>query len=868
MSLVWYPTNDNEDLGKLNAKANIGIFVGYAPAKKAFRIYNNKTWKIIETIHVMFDELTVMASEQFSLGPGFQVLTHAISSSGLVPNIILQQPCNPPKRDDWDTLFQPLFDEYFNPTNIVVSTILVAAAPRAVEIANSLVSTSIDQDAPSSSIPSTQDQEHSLIISQGVKESPKTSLFHDDPFHEFLHKDSTSQGSSSNVQEEGINFEETYALVVRIEAIRIFVANAANKNMTIFQIDVKTAFLNGELKEKVYVSQPKGFVNLEYPSHVQLIRHSSHEKQEMTYCCDSVDTPIVKKNKLDEDLQGTPVDATLYHGMIGSLMYLTSSRPDLIYAVCLCAWYQEKPTEKHLNAVKRIFRYLKRTINMVLWYLKDTDMSLTAYSDVDHAGCQDTRRSTSGSAQFLGDKLVSWSSKKQKSTAISKTQQVAARDEKWVPSAERQFWYTIKKVQDTDSYKFLLANKKCTVNAKFFRIIIDIHPRVYGVDFTDVPSEDTALTFIIENVDYPELIWEDFAYQIDHRKEKRSRRENMPYPRFTKIIINHFLKQHKSLTNLNHKHYHTIKDDGIKSRGKGSKGKKTAEESHETIDVSEESEPEPELAKKKTYSKRRVKKKVTLSADDNIISDDPDAAFELAKSISKTKVEEEEAHYLTDMQEDILFYIGIDVPTKHILDSKARSTETSDGLAAIQAQLNNLGREIKKVNEKVYAAQVGCELCKGPHYTKDCPLKEEGNTLEEAHTLEESLTKFIAESAKRHEENSNIIKEIRSSIDVVIRNQGASIKTLEIQIGQMSKVLQEIGIGGLPGSTEPNLRDHVKLISKAKADSSKIRLANPEIDDMVYSKKDAVLNSYKILKPSSTHFAQELKLEDHPRSII
>ncbi|GJX73497.1 retrovirus-related pol polyprotein from transposon TNT 1-94 [Tanacetum coccineum] len=119
---------------------------------------------------------------------------------------------------------------------------------------------------------------------------------------------------------------------------------------------------------------------------------------------------------------GKPVDATLYCGMIGSLMYLTSSRPVLIHAVCLCAWYQAKPTEKHLQAVKRIFRYLKGTINMGLWYSKDTDMSLTAYADADHAGCQDTRRSTSGSAQFLGDKLVSWSSKKQKSTAISSTE--------------------------------------------------------------------------------------------------------------------------------------------------------------------------------------------------------------------------------------------------------------------------------------------------------------------------------------------------------------------------------------------------------------------------------------------------------------
>ncbi|GKF74453.1 retrovirus-related pol polyprotein from transposon TNT 1-94, partial [Tanacetum coccineum] len=148
-----YPTNDSEDLGKLNEKADIGIFIGYEPAKKAFRIYNRRTQKIIETIHVTFDELTAMASKQFGSGPRLQVLTPATSSSGLVPNLIPQQPCNPPKRDDWDTLFQPLFDEYFNPPTIVVSIVPVAATPRVVEIADSPVSTSVDQDAPSSSIP-------------------------------------------------------------------------------------------------------------------------------------------------------------------------------------------------------------------------------------------------------------------------------------------------------------------------------------------------------------------------------------------------------------------------------------------------------------------------------------------------------------------------------------------------------------------------------------------------------------------------------------------------------------------------------------------------------------------------------------------
>ncbi|GJV05523.1 hypothetical protein Tco_1343179 [Tanacetum coccineum] len=134
-------------------------------------------------------------------------MTPATSSSGLVTNPIHQQPCNPPPRDDWDRLFQPMFDEYFNPPTIVVSPVLVVNAPRAVNLADSPVSTSINQDAPSTSIPLTQDQKHSLIISQGFEESPKTPHFHDDPLHESLHEDSISQGSSSNVRPIHTPFE-------------------------------------------------------------------------------------------------------------------------------------------------------------------------------------------------------------------------------------------------------------------------------------------------------------------------------------------------------------------------------------------------------------------------------------------------------------------------------------------------------------------------------------------------------------------------------------------------------------------------------------------------------------------------------------
>ncbi|GKE57497.1 hypothetical protein Tco_1496682 [Tanacetum coccineum] len=149
-----------------------------------------------------------MASNQFGSGLGLQLITPAISSSGLVPNTIPQQPCNPPNRDDWNHLFQSMFDEYFNPPTIAVSPVPVAAEPRTVDIADAPVSTSIDLDAPSTSIPSIQEQQHSTIISQGFKESSKTPHYHDDPLHESLHEDSTSQGSSSNVRPYHTPFEQ------------------------------------------------------------------------------------------------------------------------------------------------------------------------------------------------------------------------------------------------------------------------------------------------------------------------------------------------------------------------------------------------------------------------------------------------------------------------------------------------------------------------------------------------------------------------------------------------------------------------------------------------------------------------------------
>nr|GFA02784.1 retrovirus-related Pol polyprotein from transposon TNT 1-94 [Tanacetum cinerariifolium] len=252
-----------------------------------------------------------------------------------------------------------MFDEYFNPPSSAISPVQVAATPRAVDIAGSPSSTTIDLDAPSTSCSSTKQQQKSSIISQGVEE-PIPNAHFDNPCHELLYDNKrTSKKLCSNPhglmqckkkfmnlkgykfrnwclvqikQEEGINFEESFAPVARIEAIYIIVANVANKNMTIYHMDVKTAFLNRELKKEVYVSQPEGFVDQDNLSHVYTLK-----KAFMTSNKHHVhDTPMVEMSIMDEDLPGEPIDATLYRGMIGSLIYLTSSKPDLMCSVSGC----------------------------------------------------------------------------------------------------------------------------------------------------------------------------------------------------------------------------------------------------------------------------------------------------------------------------------------------------------------------------------------------------------------------------------------------------------------------------------------------------------------------------------------------------
>ncbi|GJT59323.1 retrotransposon protein, putative, ty3-gypsy subclass [Tanacetum coccineum] len=196
-------------------------------------------------------------------------------------------------------------------------------------------------------------------------------------------------------QEEGIDFEESFAPVARLEAVKSCFEKVYRLRKALYGLKQAPRTWYDELLNflmskglQIHQSPRDIFIN-QAKYTLELLKKHGVEK------CDSIGTPMATKPKMDADLSETPVDQTRYHSMIGSLMYLTSSRPDIVQAVCYCPRYQARPTKKNLKKVKRIFRYLKGTTNMGLWYPKDSGFELTAFLDADHASFLDTRKSTS-----------------------------------------------------------------------------------------------------------------------------------------------------------------------------------------------------------------------------------------------------------------------------------------------------------------------------------------------------------------------------------------------------------------------------------------------------------------------------------------
>jgi hypothetical protein len=358
-------------------------------------------------------------------------------------------------------------------------------------------------------------------------------------------------------QVAGLDFEETFAPVARLESIRILLAYAAHHSFRLFQMDVKSAFLNGPIKEEVYVEQPPGFEDDRYPDHVYKLSKVLYELKQaprvwyeclrdfiitnafkvgkadptlFTKTCDGDlfvcqiyvndiifgstnqksceefsrvmmqsfkmsmmgeltyflgfqvkqlnDGTFISQMKYTQDLLkrfgikdakpvktlmgtdghldlnkgGKSVDQKAYRSMIGSLLYLCASRPDIMLSVCMCARFQSDPKECHLVAVKRILRYLVSTPCFGIYYPKGSTFDLIRYSDSNYAGCKVDRKSTSGTCQFLGRSLVSWSSKKQTSVGLSTAEAdyVAARQccvqLIWMRQTLRDFGYNLSKV--------------------------------------------------------------------------------------------------------------------------------------------------------------------------------------------------------------------------------------------------------------------------------------------------------------------------------------------------------------------------------------------------------------------------------------
>nr|GEW41502.1 hypothetical protein [Tanacetum cinerariifolium] len=428
-----------------------------------------------------------MASEHHSSGPALHEMTPATISSGLVQKYSSSTPFVPSSRNDWDLLFQPMFDELLNPLSSVDHQAVQVIAPIAKVIPQvqddstcSHSSTMVDQDAPSASKSHTTTEIQSSVIPPEVEKDNldiKVAHIGNDPLHGVPITEVTSAQSSSTVsphqneqpdhpiQQQISKWTKDHllnnitgqlsrpvstrlqlheqALFCYYDAFLTFVAPKTYKEAFTqscwIQRCKRSSMSSNDLRNDndlllvqiydddiIFAASTLDLYDL-FPNLIGIfINQSKYSLESLKKygfeSCDLVDTPMVEKSKLDEDKEAKAVDPSHYRGMISTLIYLTTSRPNLQFAICMCARYQARPTEKHVHAVKMIFRYLCRTVHRGLWYPKDSFVALTAFADANHAGCQDTRRSTSGSVQFLGERLISWSSKRQKSAAISSTE--------------------------------------------------------------------------------------------------------------------------------------------------------------------------------------------------------------------------------------------------------------------------------------------------------------------------------------------------------------------------------------------------------------------------------------------------------------
>nr|GEW22514.1 uncharacterized mitochondrial protein AtMg00810-like [Tanacetum cinerariifolium] len=387
--------NTLDHLGKFDAKGDEGYFVGYSLSSKAFRVFNKRTKKVEENLHVDF-------------------LENKLIEKGAGPNWLF----------DIDTL-----TNFMNYVPVVVAGTSSTNISAHMDTKNCDASDGCNADVPENSgifnptaNISPESSSGLRLISKGdfsQKETPSlgNALTLSNRFEDSFREEADLSNMETSIPEEGIDYEEVFAPVARIEAIRLFLAYTSFMGFTVYQMDVKSAFLYGTInyeKDGIFLSQDN-YVG-------DIIKKFGYSDVRLT------NTPVDKENPWGKDGPSKDVELHLYRSMIGSLMYLTASRPDIMFAVCACTRHQVTRKECHLHAVKRIFRYLKGHPKLGLWYPKESPFDLMAYLDSDYGGATQDRKSTTEGYQFLGRRLISWQCKKQTivTTSITKAEYVAA----------------------------------------------------------------------------------------------------------------------------------------------------------------------------------------------------------------------------------------------------------------------------------------------------------------------------------------------------------------------------------------------------------------------------------------------------------
>ncbi|KAJ9565079.1 hypothetical protein OSB04_001045 [Centaurea solstitialis] len=495
---VCYILNNKDNLGKFDSKSDDRIFLGYSSISKTYRVFNKRRQTIEEMIHVKFDEsgptlphphdnseinqwadsffqvpdIPIADPSPQDLPDGFEENPTPPSQIPIPPLInatpitqVTPEPDQPTNSEDFSqtTVYQPPalrwtkdhpIDQVLgNPSSGVKTRRQSGNVYLYVNFISKNEPKEIDDALRDPAWVSAMQEELAEFIRNNVwllvpRPRKRTIIGSKWIFRNKLDEIGTIIRNKARLvaqgyrQEEGIDYDETFAPVARLEAIRLFLAFAVHMNFKVFQMDIKNAFLNGKLNEEVYVAQPPGFVYPKFPDHVYKLNkahqrsvslvvrlghyivvnpssspggrileikqsekgifinqgkyvHEMLKKFDLTSCT-PMKTPMAPPLTLDKDSKGKPVDA--------------------------------EPKESHMTAVKRIFRYLKGTPNLGLWYSKDSGFDLTAYSDSDFSRCKIDRKSTTGGCHLLGGKLVSWTSKKQNfvSTSTAEAEYVAA----------------------------------------------------------------------------------------------------------------------------------------------------------------------------------------------------------------------------------------------------------------------------------------------------------------------------------------------------------------------------------------------------------------------------------------------------------